>query len=152
MFAAAGHWVLAFGSVGFVTTCADMLKGNFLVVFILVRPFLVTGIVVEVHADIFRLHEGPGDPVDGRLGLLLGSGPGRTRLGWVGRIAGLPGSVGLWDHDEPGPGSLQPFVDGGPGISPVELPVLPGHVDLEIGIQNIFVRIIERHCYQELQE
>ena len=90
MLQAARHWVLGLGVILGIAACADVLKGDFFFVFVLVRTFLIAGLtVVEVHTDVVGLHVRPRNTIYVRFTLLLW-GQELQRRGFPELEAGYP--------------------------------------------------------------
>ena len=133
----------------FVATAADVLEGLARLEPVFVAALFFASSVVEVHAYLIVAHEVLRDTVD----VLFALGGRRFRLAAtvVVRLPPVRESVVLWDMLESRPDTLEAGLDHRP-VGPLEFFHHPGHHHLVASIEDLLMRIIERHFYEKLSE
>ena len=148
----------------FVTTRANMLERDICIRQVFVRALLLAAsLAVKFNTDILCPHVGLGDAVDeiscsilpirrlstaSTTAIATSVGLGRTAATLEVFLVrdGLEG-VGVLSSEV-----FQPFIDGVPGVGPLEGTHLPRHVNGVVYLNHSFVFVTERHCYQKLNK
>ena len=109
-------------------------------ILVLVRGFLVAAAFgVEPDAQVLFLHEGSRNSIDGYIleGRLAGTAitasatTSAVSLAGAGVVTRVADSVGLVSLGEAAADTFEMVGEFGPGLVPLELSVLPGHIRLE---------------------